>query len=603
MKVLKFTVIALVALVAAAAIFLAVGVPSDFLVEKIRAQFAEQTGRQLQIAGGATLHFWPVPVIEVHDITLVNTGDAATQNQLKIDSARAEIETASLFSGKPKVTEFTLVHPVLRVPLIRRAKEKEQKSAAETKSGAAGAVKREIPDIGRVVVENASIMFMRSSDQVENRLDHINVTATLTQPDHRLEAKGTAEAGKQTVRFQIKSKTPIDKIEQSMPVEMTLELPGMLDGTLSSTANVISSGTLIKINDLEGTVGKDRFTGWASVDMADKPKVKLDLDFKRLKFISTAAPAASATAVQSPTTSQPWSDEKVNLDDMNFVDAQVSFSASELEISTFRVAPVYVEAALVNGVLNLALSNTGLYGGKSDGLLTLDVSNTLPKQTLQLNLSGVHALPLLSTLADFREIDGTMQGKMDLKATGASERAIMSSLGGTMDILFKDGRILNVDIAHMVHTLTQNTLKGWQEGKAEKTDVDELSALFKVNAGRATTDNLKLSGPAVRVNGKGSADLPTKKLNFTLDTKLVMNFENKGGNGNPVSFGVPVIVEGNWELAANLSRYDGNSRQSGCGLFQASRSRRRPFRQRQSVARQRFHQKPGKFPGQQRQHF
>ncbi len=36
------------------------------------------------------------------------------------------------------------------------------------------------------------------------------------------------------------------------------------------------------INGLTGTLGDGAFNGWASVDTASKPLVKLDLDFQRL---------------------------------------------------------------------------------------------------------------------------------------------------------------------------------------------------------------------------------------------------------------------------------------------------------------------------------
>ena len=36
------------------------------------------------------------------------------------------------------------------------------------------------------------------------------------------------------------------------------------------------------INGLTGTLGDGAFNGWASVDLASKPLVKLDLDFQRL---------------------------------------------------------------------------------------------------------------------------------------------------------------------------------------------------------------------------------------------------------------------------------------------------------------------------------
>jgi AsmA protein len=537
MRALKILVALIVALVAVVAIFIWVGIPSDYLVEKIRTEFKAQTGREVEIAGGAKLvELWPTLSVEVRDITVVPNSDEAAQ--VKVASARAEIEASSIFSGKPKITGFKIVHPVLQVPLVRRAK-----PAAAAKSRDAGAPKKlEIPAIGNIAVEDATVQFMRSKDKVESHLDHINVTAKITEPDHLLQAAGSAKAGSQDVRFEVKSKASIDKIDQSLPVEMALELPGLLDGKLASTANVTTNGSLVKINDLEGTIDQKRFTGFASIDLASKPKIKLDLDFKHLSFGATSP---SSTAKATP--GEPWSDEKIDLDSLNFIDTQVAFSAAELNIGTLRLAPVYVEAALVNGVLNLAASNTGVYGGKGDGLLTLDVSRDVQRQTVQLNLSGVHALPLLSSLANFRELDGTMQGRFDVRSSGASARAIVSSLAGTMDLHFRDGTILDVNIADMVHTLTHSTLTGWQENSSQKTDIQELSALFKVNAGRATTDNLKLVGPAVRIDGKGTADLPAKKLQFTLNTQLVLNPEGKSGTGNPVSFGVPVIVEGKWD--------------------------------------------------------
>jgi AsmA protein len=381
--------------------------------------------------------------------------------------------------------------------------------------------------------------------------------------------------GSQALQIQIKSKAPIEKREQSVPLEISVEAPGLLLGTLSSTANVTSIDSLVKINDLEGMIGKDRFTGWASVDLASKPRVKVDLDFKRLSLAAT--PSDPDDTTRPSTLDQPWSDQKFDLDGLNYVDAQVAFSASLLEVSSLRLAPVYVEAALVNGVLNLAVSNTGLYGGKCDGIITLDVSAAVPRQTISMNLNGVRALPLLSTFADFRELDGTMRGKIDVQATGASQRAIMSTLGGTVDVLFQDGQIRNMNVAQMVRTLAQNTLNGWQENKAEKTDLTELSTLFKLDSGRATTDNLKLLGPLIRVNGAGTADLAAKTLHFKLDTKLVMSIEGQGGAADPVGFGVPVMVDGKWgspriypDMAGILENPDAayaKLRDLGVGLF------------------------------------
>ena len=547
MRVLRYFIVVLVALCAAAVLVVVYGIPSDFLVEKIRTQFAKETGRQIQIAGGAALHLWPALTVEVKDITLVNDGDRATQAQVTVGSARAEVVLSSLLSGEPKVTEFALVHPVIKVPLLRRAVEAKAGAADEKPSTAEAPPARKIPDIGRVVVKDASVLFVRSGDQIESRVDHIDMTATLSQPDHHIDAKISAKAGTQDLRIQIKSKGSIEQRGKPLPLELTLEAPGLLDGTLSSTASVTSIGSLIKINDLEGKIGPHRFIGWASVDLKSKPKVKLDLDFKRLSLAAAAPETAAAADARPSTFGQGWSDQKIDLDGLNYVDAQVAFSATEFIASSLRIAPLYVEGALANGVLNLGFSNTGLYEGKADGVITLDVSKDMQKQSVSVNLKEVRALPLLSALADFRELDGKMSGQIDVHATGPSERAMMKSLDGFVDVRFQDGQIRGINVADMMRTLTKTTLNGWEQKRAEKTDLSEMSVLFRIDHGVAKTDNFKLAGPLVRVNGTGTADIGAQTLNFKLDSKVVTSLEGQGGPANPTGFGVPIMVEGKWD--------------------------------------------------------
>ena len=122
----------------------------------------------------------------------------------------------------------------------------------------------------------------------------------------------------------------------------------------------------------------------------------------------------------------------------------------------------------------------------------------------------------------------------------------MSSLSGTVDTRIQDGQILGINVPKMIRTLTAKTLTGWQESRTESTDLSDLSASFRIENGRATTSNLRLLGPLVRVNGSGSIDLAAKTLQFKLDPKLVASLQGQGGAPDPLGFGVPVNVEGSW---------------------------------------------------------
>jgi AsmA protein len=205
------------------------------------------------------------------------------------------------------------------------------------------------------------------------------------------------------------------------------------------------------------------------------------------------------------------------------------------------------------------------------------VSASNPNYMLRSDLAGVRALPLLSGLADFDKIDGKMQAKLAFRAGGASQRAIVSSLNGTAFVVFQDGAIRDLNIAKMIRSLTSGTLSGWQQGRDQGTDLTQLSASFRVEQGQATTSDLTLVGPLVRMTGAGTVDLAAKSLAFRVEPKLVMTTEGQGSAANPVGFGIPIAIEGPWaepriypEMAGMLDNPDAayaKLREMGKGLF------------------------------------
>src|SRR5260370_9287095 len=94
----------------------------------------------------------------------------------------------------------------------------------------------------------------------------------------------------------------------------------------------------------------------------------------------------------------------------------------------------------------------------------------------------------------------------------------------------------------MVRSLTSGTLSGWQEGKEQATDLTQLSASFRVEKGQATTTDLNLVGPLVKMTGAGTIDVATKAIAFRVEPKAVMTTEGQGRAANPVALGIPMAI-------------------------------------------------------------
>ena len=135
--------------------------------------------------------------------------------------------------------------------------------------------------------------------------------------------------------------------------------------------------------------------------------------------------------------------------------------------------------------------------------------------------------------------------RLDLASRGASEEAIIRGLNGKGSVKFTDGSIRGVDLnalGRIVQSvLTTEALTG-VTGDNAKTAFGQMSASFTVQGGVLATNDLALTGSGVEVNGKGSADLSSHRLEF--------HFVPKAKRGLPglnlVDIGVPFYVKGDW---------------------------------------------------------
>ena len=446
---------------------------------------------------------------------------------------------ASVWSGRPEITKLAIIRPVLHVPLLRE-RTAAPKAVLSTQGAPSSTADSDASAIERITVTDGTVQFSNLHDHFESRIEGINADAVIGA-DRKISLIGSARAGGHPLILDIKATAPAPPpARQNVPVELTLEAPGVLQAPLSGKAEVRLNGSVVMINGLTGMIGDGAFNGWASVDVASKPLVKLDLDFQKLD-IATTAPAAPQDTSQSS-----WSDAAIDLTGLNYVDAEVRLSAAELNFGSAHFAPAAIDSTLVSGFLKCAVSNLAAYGGQANGEIDIDASGSTPSYMMRSDLVGVRALPLLQGAAGFDKLDGKLQAKIAVRSNGASQRAIMSNLSGTVFANFRDGAIRGLNVAQMIRSLASNTLSGWQEGKEQTTDLSQLSASFRIEKGQATTADLNLVGPLVKMTGAGTIDLGAKRLALRVEPKLVLTTEGQGRAADPVGFGIPVMIDGPW---------------------------------------------------------
>lgn len=567
MRIVKFAGAALAAVIIVIALLLVVGIPSGFLTSTIAARVESATGYRLSIDGSAKISLWPTLNVTLNELTLQDPKDRSGISRLTVDSVQADMSLASVWSGRPEISELVVTHPVLYQPLLRERLPNAGASAKPVALDTTGAT------VDRVKVIDGEIAFSRVRDRVEGRISAINADAVVGR-DRKVSMTGTARVGDHPTKFDIKATTPAPPADRPIiPVDFAVDMPDVLKSQLTGHAEMRLSGDVVMINGVNGRLGDGAFNGWASVDIASKPLVKVDLDFQRLAMPLAKTPEGGS--------GQPWSNAPIDVSGLNYVDAQIRISANEAVIGDARLAPLALDAKLAGGVLKTSTANLGAYGGLVSGEVILDATTGAPSFAMHSDLVGVRALPLLQGLAEFDRIDGKLQAKLALRSAGTSQRALMANMQGTAFVNFQDGTIRGINLAQMIRSLTSGTLSGWQDNQGpsqeQSTDLSQLSASFRIDKGQAVTTDLNLIGPLVRVTGAGTIALDTKMMGFRVEPKLVMTTEGQGRASEPVGFGIPVMIQGTWsqpriypDMAGMLDNPDAayaKLREMGKGLF------------------------------------
>ena len=134
MRALKIVGAVIGVVVVVIGLLLVIGIPSSFLTAQIEERVERETGYRLAINGGAKLGLWPSLNITLNDVTMQNQRDRDINRRFAAASIEADVTLASLWAGKPHITELVIIRPVVNLPL-RREREREANPASKPAAG------------------------------------------------------------------------------------------------------------------------------------------------------------------------------------------------------------------------------------------------------------------------------------------------------------------------------------------------------------------------------------------------------------------------------------------------------------------------------------
>jgi AsmA protein len=156
------------------------------------------------------------------------------------------------------------------------------------------------------------------------------------------------------------------------------------------------------------------------------------------------------------------------------------------------------------------------------------------------------------------KLEGTITATWTLRANGPSQRALVQALDGQARMRVTDGALVGVNLAALVRSVGALGLDSGAR-ETQRTDFSDLSASFAIQNGVATTQDMAMNSPLLRVQGRGAVNLPQRAVDMMLDTRLVATLQGQGGR-EARGFTVPVHVSGPFDQLSYRPDLSGISR-------------------------------------------
>jgi uncharacterized protein involved in outer membrane biogenesis len=466
---------------AAAVILLLVAPPLDAVRDRLIRQVQERTGRTLTVAGPMSVTLLPRPVVTLEGVALLPPEGMAGDPTVTVPALEAETSFWGLLSRRPRIERVTLHGPTIALIV----------DAQGRRSWDAGArPKRAAPPTS-------------AASKASETAGPAPLTSPVTARPRRPRPLAVRVVGGTLLFRDARSGTSheIGAIE----LDLALDTP---------EAALVASGA---------------FT-WAETPFR----------------FAASAPRAPDAAVVIKAAGVPLDiTYEGRLAVQGGVLAEGTLSLAHAAYKDMKLGPVKLALSITGGVAKVTLPDAALYGGRGQGSLTVDAgSGAKPALSASLKLTGVSLLPLLKDAAGVQWLDGRAALALALSGQGATERQIVESLTGQVQLSVADGTVTGFDVERILRDLQRGRLDRLAPRRQDQTSFSALTGTFDIAGGVARTGDLKLVSKHVELKGEGQIELGPRRIDATLETKID---GGKPADGAVVSIGtlqLPISIKG-----------------------------------------------------------
>lgn len=224
-----------------------------------------------------------------------------------------------------------------------------------------------------------------------------------------------------------------------------------------------------------------------------------------------------------------WSVEPINFALLNALNAKLNIKTNSIRYGEYTVDKVTLPIDIKDGVMRIPSINGGIFGGKATGSITVGPGSI----KALVNFSGAQLRSLMKKDSQYNVNGGILDTTLDVHMKGYSQKALISSMGGKLDLHVSAGELVGMDLQALVNRLNHLNnpaeLLSLMQGATSngKTPFNSIQGNFIIEKGVASTNNLTMDAPVGTGHVTGIVNLPS----YVMDMLATMQLN--GINGLP----------------------------------------------------------------------
>ncbi len=229
------------------------------------------------------------------------------------------------------------------------------------------------------------------------------------------------------------------------------------------------------------------------------------------------APRGSATTEAPSAGGNGWSEEPIDLTGLKATDLDLDLAIGEVRIGQRTIAVPQLKTVLKDGRLAVDGRDVASHGGKISGAAEIDATKPVPSLKAKLNADGVLFEQMFADLGLSPYLAGKAAVEADLTASGASQKAIVSSLGGRVKAAAQNGALVGWDLGSSWRSIFDGFRRGLglqpYNGSA-RTPVDTLTADVQIDNGVVNAAGAQARGRQFAAVAEGRARLIARQAEY-----------------------------------------------------------------------------------------